>query len=95
VRTKTGEWNGGFGPHLVPSGVAELPRSHDLGADPRFVLLGEDVVNAGAPARLPEPGGEHPFVQPFAGVAERRVEALRLAGAEAVEGDREVVDAGE
>ena len=26
---------------------------------------------------LPPPGGEHPFVQPFAGVAERCVEALR------------------
>ena len=31
---------------LVPSGVAPLPGTHDLGADPRTVLLGEDVVDA-------------------------------------------------
>jgi hypothetical protein len=30
----------------VPSGVAELPGAHDLGADPLIVLLGEDVVDA-------------------------------------------------
>src|SRR5688500_434895 len=80
---------------LVPSGRAELPGTHDLGADPRTVLLGKDVVDAAATAGLPKPGGEHPFVQPFAGVAERCVEALRLAGAEPVERDGEVVDAGE
>jgi hypothetical protein len=34
-------------------------------------------------------------VQPFAGVAERRVVALWFAGAEAVERDGEVVDADE
>jgi hypothetical protein len=43
----------------------------------------------------PPPGREHPFVQPFAGVVERCVVALRFAGAEAVERDREVVDADE
>src|SRR3954470_11516021 len=80
---------------LVPSGVAELPGPHDLGADPRVVLLGEGVVDAAATAGLPIPGGEHPFVQPFAGVAERCVAALRLAGAEAVEGNGKVVDSGE
>src|SRR5918992_3891950 len=30
---------------LVPSGVAELPGTHDLGADPRIVPLDEDVVD--------------------------------------------------
>jgi hypothetical protein len=34
-------------------------------------------------------------VQPLAGVAERCVEALRLAGAETVERDGEVLDSGE
>src|SRR4029450_9726930 len=75
---------------LVPSGMAELPSTHDLGADPRTVLLGEGIVDAAAAAGLaahlpPEPGGEHPLVQPFAGVAERCVGALTLTGAEAVE----------
>src|SRR5215216_758140 len=84
---------------LVPSGVAELPGTHDLGADPRTVLPGEGVVDAAATTWLvepaPPPGGEHPFVQPFAGVAERCVEAQTLAGGETVERDGEVVDAGE
>jgi hypothetical protein len=43
----------------------------------------------------PPPCGEHPFMQPFAGVAERRVKALAFAGAETVEGDGEGLDAGE
>src|SRR5215217_129229 len=86
-------------PVLVPAGVAELPGPHDLGADPRTVLVGEGVVDAAGPAGpanhlAPEAGGEHPLVQPLAGVAERRVAALRFAGAEAVERDGEVVDAG-
>jgi len=33
----------------------------------------------------PPPGGEHPFVQPFPGVAEMCVVALTLTGAETVE----------
>src|SRR5215217_6185386 len=75
---------------LVPSGVAELPGTHDLGADPRTVLPGEGVVDAAGAAGLadhlaPEPGGEHPVVQPVAGVTERCVVALTLTGAEAVE----------
>jgi hypothetical protein len=74
----------------VPSGRAELPGTHDLGADPRAVPLGEGVVDAGATAGLaddlaPEPGGEHPLVQPLPGVTERCLVALTLAGAEAVE----------
>ena len=97
-------WNGGFGTPpalpvrvLVPSGGAELPGTHDLGADPGAVLPREGVVEAAGAAGLadhlvPPPRGEHPFVQPLAGVAERCVEALRFAGAEAVERDREVVD---
>jgi hypothetical protein len=48
------------------------------------------VVDAAATAGLadhlaPPPGGEHPLVQPFAGVAERCVVALTLTGAETVE----------
>jgi hypothetical protein len=87
-------------PVLMPSGVAELPGTHDLGADTGVVQPREGVVEAAGPAGLadhlaPPPGREHPFVQPFAGVAERCVVALRFAGAEAVEGDREVVDANE
>jgi hypothetical protein len=57
------------------------------------------VEAAGAPGLAdhlaPLPGREHPFVQPSAGVAERCVVAPRFAGAEAVERDREVVDADE
>src|SRR4051794_4108007 len=75
---------------LVPSGVAELAGPHDLGADPGIVLPGDGVVDAAAAAGLAEhraapPGGEHPVVQPFAGVTEMRVAALTLPGAEAVE----------
>ena len=70
---------------LVPSGVAELPGTHDLGADPRIVLLDEDVVDAAAATGLPPPGGKHPLVQPVPGVPEMGVLALTLAGAEAVE----------
>jgi hypothetical protein len=65
--------------------VAELPGTHDLGADPRIVLLGEGVVDAAAAAGLPPPGGEQPFVQPIPGVTERCVVALPFAGAETVE----------
>jgi hypothetical protein len=84
----------------VPSGVAELVCTHDLGADPGCELLGEGVVDAAAAAGLadhlvPPLGGEHPFVQSFAGVAERCVARLTVPGAEAVERDGEVVDAGE
>jgi hypothetical protein len=68
----------------VPSGRAELVRTHDLGADPWTMLLGEGVVDAAGAAGLadhlvPPPGGEHPFVQVFAGVAERCVVALTFA----------------
>jgi hypothetical protein len=80
----------------VPSGVAPLSGAHDLGADPRTVLLDEDVIDAAATAGpLPPPGGEHPLVQPVAGVTEMRVLALTLTGAETVERDGEVVNAGE
>jgi hypothetical protein len=85
----------------MPPGRAELPGTHDLGADPRTVLPGEGVVDAAATAGLaehlaaPPPGGKHPFVQPFADVAERCVEALAFAAAEPVERDGEVVDTDE
>ena len=85
---------------IVPSRGAELPGTHDLGADPGVVQPRESVVDAAGAAGLaehlaPPPGRQHPFVQSFAGVAERCVVALRFAGAEAVERDREIVDADE
>src|SRR3954471_19262168 len=75
---------------LVPAGVAELPGTHDLGADARGEQLREGVVDAAGAARAADhlpapPGGEHPFVQPFAGVTEMCVGALALTCAEAVE----------
>jgi hypothetical protein len=84
----------------VPSGRAELVRTHDLGADADVVQPHEGVVDATGAAWLadpfaPRPGGEHPFVQPLAGMAERFVEALNVAGAETVERDREELDADE
>src|SRR5215208_576016 len=82
---------------LVPAWRAELPRSHDLGADAGLVLTSEGVVHAaGAPGSAehrPAPlRRDHPLMQPFAGMAERRVETLPVAGAEAVKRDREVLD---
>jgi hypothetical protein len=70
--------------------VAELSGTHDLGTDPRTVALGEGAVDPAGAAGLtdhlaPKPGGEHPLVQPFAGVTERCVEALTFTGAKAVE----------
>ena len=85
---------------LVPSRVAELPRTHYLGADPNIVLPHEGVVDADGAAGLadhlvPPPGDKHPFVQPFAGMAEGCVEGLTFASAETIEGDREELDSGE
>jgi hypothetical protein len=91
---KVGVWNGGLGPHQPfhsgSSCHAELVRTHDLGTDPDIVQPHEGVVDAAGAAGLaghlvPPPGDEHPFVQPFAGVAERCVEALAFASAETVE----------
>src|SRR5919109_5191929 len=84
---------------LVPSGGAELPGTHDLGADPRGEQLQERVVDAAGAAgladpRVPPPGDEHPLVQPFAGVAERCVVALTFTGGETVERDGDLLDAG-
>ena len=77
---------------------AELIAAHDLCADARAPVAGERVVDACAsawfPLHLPEgAGGEEPFVQPGTGVAEGRLATLALAGPEAVERNREVVDA--
>ena len=85
---------------LVPAGRPELPGAHDLGADPLIVQPQEGVVEAAAAAGLadllaPPAGDEHPLVQSFAGVAERRLEAQILAGTETVERDGEELDAGE
>jgi hypothetical protein len=77
---------------VLPAGRAELVGAHDLGADAVTVALGEGVVDAGGAAGIPEPGTEHPLVQPLARVAERGIGGLRLAGGESVEGDGHVVD---
>src|SRR4029079_5002729 len=60
----------------------------------------EGVVDPAAPARpagqlVPPPRGEHPFVQPLAGVAERCLLRLTFTGTETVERNGEIVDAGE
>src|SRR5215212_7877563 len=85
---------------LVPSGVAELPGPHDLGAEPGSEQPQEGVIDAAGPTRLAEhlaapPGDEHPLVQPFAGVTEMCVAGLTFAGGEAVERDGDELDAGE
>src|SRR5690606_20506780 len=77
---------------------AELAPTHDLGAEADPMTFGERVVDADAATgladhRAPEPGGEHPLVQAFPGVAERLVDGEAVAGPEPVERDREVVDA--
>src|SRR5262249_31929173 len=84
---------------LLPAGWAELVGAHDLRADPEVELLQERVVAAAGAAGLalepaPPSGRRHPFVKPLARVAERRLPALALAGAEAVERDGEELDAG-
>jgi hypothetical protein len=78
--------------------MAELPRTHDLGADPGSELLREGIVDAAGPSgpsAVPPSGCEHPLVQPIPGVTEMCVVALTLTGAETVERDGEVLDAGE
>ena len=106
VRTKTGVWNGGLGPHQPfhsgSSGQSGGPnfRAPMISAPtPRLVQAHEGVVDAAAAAGLagvgvPPSGLEHPFVQPFAGVPEGCLEALAFAGAEAIERDGEELDAG-
>ena len=75
---------------VLPARRAELARAHDLGADARLVLLGDRVVDADGAARAShdpgaEAGGDHPLVQPMAGVAHGGVECLALAGGEAIQ----------
>src|SRR5262245_43439852 len=79
---------------LVPSGVAELAGPPDLRAAPLIVPVEEGVVDAAAATRRPPPGGEHPLMQPLAGVAERGFEAQAFDGAEAIERDGELLDVG-
>src|SRR4028119_2308739 len=57
---------------VLPARRTELPRTHDLGADTRLVLLGERVIDAGGAAlasqdRGTEAGGEQPLGPPAAG----------------------------
>ena len=78
----------------MPSGVPELPRPHDLGADPGIEQPHERVVDAAATAGRPRAGGEHPLMQPIPGVTEMLDVALALTGTEAVERDGEVLNAG-
>jgi hypothetical protein len=66
---------------LMPSGMAELPCTHGLGADSRIVLPGEYVVGAAATAGLPPLSSEQPLVQPVSGVTEMCVVALTFTGA--------------
>jgi len=77
--------------------VTELTGAHDLGPDPDGELLREGVVDAAAAALTggasPPAGREHPLVQAVSGMAEVKLGALALAGAEAVERDAEVLDA--
>ncbi len=83
---------------LVPTGIAELARAHDLGADAGVMQPYERVVEAAAAARLadhlvPPPGGQQPLMQPVAGVAERRFAGQPFAGSKTVERDGEELDA--
>ncbi len=73
----------------------ELLRHESAVQRPYIVLLDKCVVDAGAATGLPPAGGEHPFVEPFAGVTEISIGADTVTGAEAVERDGEIVDAGE
>src|SRR5271165_1403869 len=82
---------------VLPARRTELSRTHDLGAYPRLVLLGECIVSASAAPgtthyRRTEACGEHPLVQLFSGMPHGRVCALALTGGEAVQRDGEVVD---
>ena len=85
---------------LVPAGIAELPGTHDLGADPLVMQSHPRIVDPAVPAGLtdhlvPPAGDKHPLVQPVTGVAERLVAAQTFAGPESVERDGEELDAGE
>jgi hypothetical protein len=77
---------------------SELVAAHDLRPDPREPGAGEGVIDAGASAVLSlhlaeGAGGEEPCVQPVASVPEGRLATLAVAGTEAVQRNREVVDA--
>jgi hypothetical protein len=107
VRTKVGVWNGGFRPHqpfqpgvVVPAGRPELSGAHDLRAHARIVEPQERVVDATAATGLalplvPPARREHPLVEPLPGVTEGFLEAQPFARAEAVERNREELNAGE
>ena len=76
----------------------ELVPPHDLGTDSGAPIAGEGVVGAGAsPWRalhlVEGARAKQPLHEPATGVTERCLEALPLAGGEAVERHRQVVDA--
>ena len=84
----------------MPAGIAELPGTHDLGADPLVMQSHQRIVDPAVPAGLtdqlvPPASGEHALVQPVTGVAERLVAAETFAGTESVERDGEELDSGE
>ena len=75
----------------------ELVAAHDLGTDACRPVAGECLIDAGASARsavhLLERASPHePLDEASSGVPERLFEGLSLTGAEAVQGDGEVVD---
>ena len=61
---------------------------------PLTVPLRERVIETLLAVRTPEPGLEHPLVQPLPGMPERMLQRLRLTRGEAVQRDGEVVDPG-
>src|SRR4028118_519750 len=78
---------------VLPARRTELPRTHDLGADPRLVLRGECIVYArAAPGtahdRRTEARGEHPLDQPSSGTPHARFRALALTRGAARPGAR-------
>ena len=86
------EMEGGTTFHFLDASPAEALETAREAADRQDIRLGggatviREFFAAGLADHLaPPPGGEHPLVQPFAGVTERRVVALALTGAEAVE----------
>ena len=94
------EWRGWWGPNPPFHSPVFVLTHHPR---PSIEMAGGTIfhfVDAAAAAGLasplaPPPGDEHPLVKPFAGVAERCVQALTFAGGETVERDGDLLDAGD